>query len=393
METLVTGDIKQLGDKLIINVRLIDPSDDSQIWGNQYVKTTADVIAAQNEIAQAVAQNLRLKLTNLEQQQLGKSYTENTEAYQFYLRGRYHHFKLTLPEMRKAIKLYEQAIEIDPNFALAHAGIADAYRGLAITTFAPSKEVIPKAKAASWRALEIDDSLAEAHATLGWTSFLYDWNWKEAEKELRRAVELAPNNSDVHRAYAHLLSNLGRHNEAVAMGRRARELDPLTLITNSLEGQFLFYAGRDDEAIPRLEKTLELDANFWQAHTVLGRVYTRQKRYAEAIAEFNKAKELSAGSTEPIAQLGYALAKSGNRKRAQATLAELKLIAAEKFVSTYNFALIYNGLGEKEEALNYLEKSFQEREVQISFIKVDTRWDEFRAEPHFVEIIKQMNFE
>jgi serine/threonine-protein kinase len=394
VETLVTGDIKQLGDKLVINVRLIDASDDSQIWGNQYVKTTADVIAAQNEIAQAVAQNLRMKLTSSEQKQLGKNYTENVEAYQLYLRGRYHHFKLTQPEIRKGIDFYGQAIEVDPNYALAFAGIADAYRTLPIAGWnVASKEAFPQAKAAAKRALEIDENLAEAYIALGWIGFLYDWDWSAAESELKKAIELSPNNSDAHRAYAHLFSTVGRHDEAVAEGRRARELDPLSLITNALEGQFLFYAGRDDEAIARFNKTLEIEPNFWIAHNGLGRVYIRQGHYTEAIAVLTKARELSGGSTEPITQLGYALAKSGNRERAQVTLEELKSIAAENFVPAYSFAMIYNGLDEKEEALNYLEKSFQEREVQITFVKVDTRWDWLRAEPRFIEIIKHMNFE
>ncbi|MBA4123821.1 MAG: tetratricopeptide repeat protein [Acidobacteria bacterium] len=393
VESLVTGDIKQLGDKLIINVRLIDPSDDSQIWGNQYVKTTADVIAAQTEIAQAVAQNLRLRLTNSEQRQLGKSYTKNAEAYELYLRGRFHYFKITQAEIRKSIEFYEQAIELDPTYALAYAGIADAYRTLPIAYGTSSKESFPQAKAAAIKALEIDANLAEAHIVLGWIAFWFEWDWQAAESELKRAIELAPNNADAHRAYAHLLSNTGRHVEAIAESKLARELDPLSLITNSLEGQFLFYAGRELEAFARYHKTLEIEPNFWVAHNGLARIYIRQKRFAEAVTALNKAIELSGGSTEPITQLGYALAKSGNREKAQATLEELKSLAAESYVPAYNFAMVYNGLGEKEEALKYLEKSFEEREVQITFIKIDTRWDEFRAAPRFIEIIKRMNFE
>ena len=196
-----------------------------------------------------------------------------------------------------------------------------------------------------------------------------------------------------HRAYAHLLSNTGRHDEAVAEIKRARELDPLSLITNTLEGQFLFYAGRSDEAFDQYKKTLEIEPNFWSAHNGLARVHIRQKRWEEAIAALTKAKELSGGSTEPITQMGYALAKSGNREGAQATLEELKSLAKENYVPAYSFAIIYNGLDDREAALNYLEKSFAEREVQITFIKIDTRWDEFRAEPRFVEIIKRMKLE
>ncbi len=264
---------------------------------------------------------------------------------------------------------------------------------MAIVTFAPSKEVCPRAKQLTQRALEIDPQLAEAHIVLGWVGFLFDWNWREAEAELKKALELAPNNSEAHRGYAHFLSIQGRHDEAAAMGRLARELDPLTLITAALEGQFLFYAGRDDEAIERLNKTLELDPNFWVAHNALGRVYLRQERFEEAVAELNKAKELSGGSTEPITQLGYALAKSGRRQEAEAAIAELKSLAAQKSVPAYNFAMIYNGLGKREEALNYLEKSLQEHEVQITFIKIDTRWDNLRSEPRFVELMRRMKFE
>jgi serine/threonine-protein kinase len=241
--------------------------------------------------------------------------------------------------------------------------------------------------------LEIDETLAEAHIVLGWVGFLYDWDWTAAETEFKRALELAPNNSDARRGYAHLLSNLGRHAEAIAEVKRARELDPLTLITNVLEGQFLFYAGREPEAIERLNKTLEIEPNYWIAYNNLGRVYILQKRYDEAIAALTKAREFSRGSTEPVTQLGYALAKSERREQAQAELEELKSTAAKRYVPAYSLAMIYNGLGEKDNALNYLEKSFDEREVQMIFIKVDTRWDEFRIEPRFAEIIKRMNLE
>ncbi len=393
VETLVTGDIKQLGDKLVINVRLIDAADDSQIWGSQYVKNSGDVLAAQNEIAQAVAGNLRLKLTNSEQQQMRKNYTENAKAYELYQRGRYSYFKLTEPEIWKGIDFYQQAIEIDPNYALAYAGIADAYRTLPLAGWnIAAKDGFPQAKAAAIKALEIDPNLAEAHIALGWTAFLYDWDWSAAERELKKAIELAPNNSDAHRAYAHLLSNTGRHDEAVADIRRARELDPLSLITNALEGQILFYAGRDAEAIDRLQKTLEIEPNFWVAHTVLARVYIRQERFAEAVAGLNKARAFSGGSIEPITQLGYALAKSGSREQARVVIEELQSLAAERSVPASSLAMIYNGLDDTDEALNYLEKSFREREVGMSFVKIDSRWNNLRNEPRFIELMRRMNF-
>ncbi len=390
VESLVTGDIKQLGDRLVINVRLIDASDDSQIWGNQYVKTSADIIAVQDEIAQAVAQNLRLKLPNSKQQQLGKKYTENAEAYELYLRGRHHYSKSTESDIRKGIGFYQQAIDVDPSYALAYAGVADAYRQLSIGVFEPAKEVMPQAKAAAEKALEIDENLAEAHIALGWIEFLYDWDWKAAESELKRAIELAPNNSDAHFAYAHFLSNAGRHEEAVSEGKLSRELDPLSLMTNTFKGHFLFFAGRNDEAIARVQQTLEIEPNFWLAHAVLARVYIHQKRYSEAIAELQKARQFSGGSVAPITSLGYALAKSGNREQAQATLTELKSLTAGNYVPAYSFAMIYNGLGEREEALKYLEKSFEERDSVLSFLKIDTEWDDLRPDPRFQDLLRKV---
>jgi serine/threonine protein kinase/Flp pilus assembly protein TadD len=391
VESLVTGDIKQIGDQLIINVRLIDARDDSQIWGNQYLKTSADIIAAQDEIVRSVVQNLRLKLSYSEQLP-SKNYTENAKAYELYLRGRYHYFKVTESESRQAIGFYQQAIDVDPNYALAYAGIADAYRTLSISGSMPSREAMPQAKAAARKALEIDENLAEAHIALGWVGLLYDWEWRTAEDELKKAIELAPNNSEAHIAYANLLSHLGRHDEAVPEGKRARELDPLSLFANALEGHFLFFAGRNDEAIARLQKTLELEPDFWLAHAVLVRVYDYQKRYPEAIAEAQKAKEFSGGDFYTVMELGYELAKSGNHEQAKKVLAELKSLAAQKYIPTYGFALVYNGLGEREEALKYLEKSFQARESLLLFINIDPRWDRLRSDPRFQDLLRRVGF-
>jgi serine/threonine-protein kinase len=393
VDSVLDGTIQRWGDKIRVNVRMVKVADGTLLWANTFDEKFTDIFVVQDAISQRVVSALALKLSGNEQTRLEKRYTNSAEAYKLYLQGRSHYFKSTQPEIRKSIVFYQQAIDIDGNYALALAGMADAYRTLSITTYAPSKEVCPQAKALAKRALEIDESLAEAHIVLGWVEFMYDWNWAAAEKELRRALELSPNNSEAHRAYAHLLSNLGRHDEAIAEAQKARELDPLTLINNALEGQFLFYGGRADEAIVRLNKTLELDPIFWVAHNILGRVYIHQERYPEAIAELQKAKELSRGSTEPVTQLGYALAKSGNRRQAQATLEELKSFAVDNYVPAYNFAMIYNGLGERDEALNWIEKSYREREVQMSFIKIDSRWDDFRSNLRFAEIVKQMNLE
>lgn len=393
VESVLDGSVQRSGDKIRVNVRLVKVADGTTLWAGTFDEKFTDIFAVQDAISKRVASALALRLSGDEQARLEKRSTDNAEAYAFYMRGRNHFFKITPSEIRKAIGFYEQAIAADPNYALAYAAIADAYRTQAIAAHAPSREVCPKAKALATRALEIDESLADAHVALGWVEFFYDWDWANAERRLKRAIELAPNNSEAHRAYAHLLSVLGRHDEAIAEGKRARELAPLTLITAALEGQFLFYAGRLDEATDRLNKTLELDPNFWVAHNALGRVYTLQGRYDDAISVLTKAKKIAGGSNEPVTQLGYALAKSGRRSEAQASSKELESFARQNYVPMYFLAIIYCGLGEREKTLNYLETSLAEREVQMTFLKVDTRWDWLRGEPRFVDLMRRMNFE
>jgi len=393
VETLVTGDIKQLGDKLVINVRLIDASDDSQIWGSQYVKNSADLIAAQNEIAQAVATNLRGKLTDSEQRQLAKRPTENVEAYQLYQRGRFHVFKLTPPEIQSGISYFQQAIDLDPNYALAYAGLSDAYRSLALGSEMSPQEFLPKSLAAAAKAIEIDDNLSEGHTALGMSLFWGEWNWREAEKQYKRALELDPNEVNAHIFYAHFLSNLGRHDEALAEIKRARELDPLFPFAGALEGQFLNHAGRTDEALDRLKKTFELAPNFWMPHLFAASAYTEKGMYAEAVAEARKAKELSPAQTASIGFEGYALAKAGRREEAQAALDELLKLSTIRFVPFDHIALIYNGLGETDKSLDWLEKAFEQRDPKMAFLKVEPKWNNLRNEPRFIELMRRMNLQ
>ncbi|MFN2390438.1 MAG: protein kinase [Pyrinomonadaceae bacterium] len=393
VETLVTGDIKQIGDRLVINVRLIDATDDSQIWGNQYVKTSGDIIAAQNEIAQAVAQNLHLKLTANEQQQLAKRPTENVEAYQLYLKGRFHIVKLKPSDSQKGISYFQQAIEIDPNYALAYVGLASAYRSLALAAEMPSTEFLPKAKAAAQKAIEIDDTLADAHAELGYNIFWYDWDWKAAEYHDKRAIELDPNSADAHFAYAHFLSDMGRYEEALAEIRRARELDPLNLKADAAEGQFLIYAGQIDEALAKLQRTFEIDPNYWYAHFWASCAYIEKGMYEEAIVEARKARELSGVNTQTTAFAGYALAKSGKQAEAQAVLEELLKLSSERYVPPYNIALVYSGLGKRAETLDWLERGYKERDPRMVFLKVEPKWNNLRNEPRFIDLMRRMNFE
>lgn len=391
-DSVLDGNIQRWGDKIRVNVRLISTADGAPIWSGTFDEKFTDIFTVQDAISRKVVSALAVQLSGAEQARLEKRYTNNAAAYEYYLRGRFHFFRITPGDVRKGIEFFQKAIDADPDYALAYAAMADAYRTQAIAAHAPSKEVCPKAKELALRALEIDETLADAHIVLGWVGFLYEWDWKAAETELKRAIELAPNNSEAHRAYAHLLSSSGRHEEAIAQSDRAVELAPLTLITATLDGYFMMYAGRHQEAMSKLNKTVELEPNFWAARTALARVYTVQGRYDEAVRELRTSKEVAGGSPEPLTQLGYALAKSGKKNEAQAALEELRLLASNGYVPSYFFAVIRNGLGDSAGALNDLEKALQEREVQLNFLKIDSRWDNLRSAPRFGDLIKQMRF-
>ena len=393
VEALVTGDIKQLGDKLVINVRLIDAKDESQIWGNQYVRPTTDILTAQSEIAQAVVQNLRLKLTATETQLLNKRYTENAEAWQLYQRGRFHVFKLTPPEIELGISYFQQAIEMDPNYALAYAGLSDAYRSLAIGSEMPPVENLAKSKIAGVRSIEIDDSLSEGHTGLGMTIFWGEWDWVGSEAQLKRALELNPNDATAHLFYAHILSNTGRHTEALAEVKLSRELDPLFPFAGALEGQFLFHAGRTDEALVRLQKTFDLAPTFWMPHLFASSAYIEKGMYAEAIAEARKATDLSPSQTNSIVNESYAQSKLGKHDEAQALLDKLLKRSAERFVPPGHIAQTYNGLGETEKALDWLEQAFEQHDPKMVFLKVDPKWNNLRSEPRFIDLMKRMKFD
>jgi TolB-like protein/Tfp pilus assembly protein PilF len=372
VESVLDGSVQRWGDKIRVNVRLIKTADGESLWSDTFDEKFTDIFVVQDAISKKVAESLKLRL-GAAQMPPEKRATENVEAYRLYLQGRYFALKLTPPEIRRGIAFYQQAIDADPLYALAYAGIADAYRTLPITSDVPPNEAFPKAKIAAERALEIDSQLADAYIVRGWIASWYEWDWKNAEENLQKAVEMSPNNSEAHRAYAHFLSNLGRHAEAVEEIRRARELDPLSLIINALEGQMLFYAEREAEAIKRLNKTFEIDPNFWIAHINLAKIYIEQKRYDEAVAELQKAREFSGGNSEMVSLLGYALAKSARQAEAQKTVEELESAVNQRYIPPYNIALIYNGLGENAKTFDWLEKAFEQRDVRMTLLKIDPK--------------------
>ena len=392
VRAVLTGRVTQRADGLSISVELINAQDNSQIWGQQYNRKLTDVFAIQEEIAKEISEKLRLRLTGEEKKRVTKRYTDNTEAYQLYLKGRYHLAKLTPPEIQTSISYFQQALDIDPSYALAYVGLADGYRSFALVGEMPPGDFFPKAKAAAQKAIEIDDTLAEAHAELGFTIFWYDWDWNAAENQLKRALALNPNNADTHLFYAHLLSNTGRHAEGLAEVKRARELDPLDLRINGLEAQFLVHAGKPDEALGLLQKNLELNPNNWFAHMFASSAYTEKGMFAEAVVEASKARELNRFNSQPTAQLGYAWAKSGKQAEARGVLEELLKRSAEHYVSPGNIALIYNGLDERDKTLTWLERGFEQRDVKMVFLKVEPKWNNLRSDSRFQDLVRRVGF-
>jgi TolB-like protein/Flp pilus assembly protein TadD len=391
---VLDGSIQRSEARIRVSVRLLRTADGTPLWVETFDENYTDIYAVQDIIARKIAAALEVHLSVAERSRLERRFTSSSEAYELFLKGRYYHQRTaSQPDFLQAIAFYQRAIEIDPNYAPAYAALADAYRTLPMGGYVASGEAFPRAKAAAQKALEIDADLTEAHVALGWIAFFYEWDWENAESHLRRALENTPNKSEAHRAYGHLFSNLGRHDEAIEHAEIARRLAPLTNLNTALEGQFLFYAGRYEQAIPMFQKVLENDPNNWMAINGLGRVYTLQGRFDEAVAAFRLARDVSANAIEPAAQLGYVLAKSGQSQLALATLSSLDADRKGTYVPAYSYALIYNGLGRTPNALDQLERSFKEREVQMSFIKIDTRWDNLRSNSRFRQIVEKMGLD
>ena len=383
-DAVLDGSIQTSGDRIRVSARLIRASDGKQIWADQFDEKFTDIFSVQDSISQKVAAALQVRLG------LKKRFTENVEAYEYYANGQYHRLKLTKPDIEKALGYFQKAIDVDPAYALAYVGLAETYYPMALTLEMPSDGPMMKAKAAAERAIELDPDLADGYAAIGLINFWYEWDWKTAERNFQRAAVLAPNRA--HWGYAHLLSNMGRHEEALAHIKSAREIDPVNVIIGSIEGQALFFAGKNDEALDRLRKTIELYPNFWLAHLFISRAYSEKGMHSEAIASAEKAFELSR-SSQANAYRGYVLAKSGRIADTERILSEMKKDSDTRYVPAYTMAEVYNALGDTGKALEYLEKGIAEKDVRMVFVKIDPMWNNLRTNPRFVKIIELMNFE
>jgi TolB-like protein len=389
VEAILTGRVTQRGENLSISIELMNASDKTQIWGEQYDRKMSDLLATQREIASEIVEKLKLRVSR-DDKGLAKRYTENNEAYQLYLKGRFYWNKRTAEALKKSIDYFYQAIEKDPGFALAYAGLADSY--VVPANQLPPRDGMPKARAAAVRALELDETLAEAHVSLGRVMAAYDWDWTSAEKEYKRAIELNPRYAVAHQWYGGYLSVMGRSDEAIAERKRALGLEPLSLTINFELGLAYYYARDYDHAIEQFQKTLELDPNFAAAHNFLPAAYEQKGMYSEAIAEFKKAIPLTARSESTLSKagLGHVYAVTGRKSDARIVLGELKQTSAQQYVPATSIALIYAGLGEKDEAFVWLDRAYEERAFQMQWIKIEPRWDSLRSDPRFKELLHRI---
>jgi adenylate cyclase len=349
-------------------------------------------LATQREIAREIVDKLKLKVSG-EEKGLAKHYTENNDAYQLYLKGRFYWNKRTEEGMRKSLEYYQQSIERDPNFALAYSGLADSYDLLGAPDAAgamPPAEAMPKAKAAALKALEIDDTLAEPHVSLAHVKYYYDHDFATAEREYKRAIELNPSYPTAPQWYAVYLMSVGRFDEALAQNRRAQELDPLSLPINMTLGWILLTARKPDQSVDQLRKTLEMDPNFVLAHHRLGLAYEEQGKYDEAITEFRQVVNLTSGSPLGTAALARACALAGQRAEAQKIVAQLQEQSKTRFVTPSSIAVIYSALGDKDQAFAWLEKAYQVHDGILVRLKVDPRFDSLRSDPRFADLVRRV---
>jgi len=377
------------GDSLIIKTELVDTRDGSQLWGEHYNRKLADIFAVEEEISREISEKLRLKLSREQKKKLTRRYTDNTEAYQTYLKGRFYWNKRTEDGIRRGIEYFQQAIDLDPGYALAYAGLADSYNLLAGYSALSPREAFPRAKAAARKALEIDDSLAEAHTSLAFVMLAYDWDWAAAERTFKRAISLDPTYATAHHWYALLLIATSRKIEGVNEVKRAQELEPLSLAISTGLG-FVYHLNRDyDQAIEAFRKTLEMEPAFILARRRLAQTYLAKGEFKQAVAEIEKAAAVSP-DTETLAALGQAYAVSGNREEAKRLLAQLTELSSNKYIPAFFLARIYIGLGEKDLALEYLEKAYDERYGMLAYLRQEAAFDSLQSDPRFEAFVERV---
>ena len=387
VDAVVEGSVRRYGDRVQINVQLIQASTDLQLWGKSYEQDLRDILTLQNTVARAIADEIEVKLTPQEQAQLSRNIPVDPVAHEAYLAGRFYWNKRTPQGLQKSIDYFEQAVARDPKYAIAYAALADSYRLLPELTTVPASEAFPKARTAALKALALDNSLAEAHSALANVKEDFDWDWKGAEEDYRQAIELNPGYANAHAWYSNLLLELGRLPEAIVEAKLAQQLDPLSAFTNDNLAAILYYAGDYDQSIDQCQKTLEIDPVSYRAHRHLGQVYAQRRMYEEAVSELKKAVELSPGSTEALADLGNVFGVWGKTDEAKKILLELQNSSRQGHVSPYHLAIVYMGLGERELALSSLRKAVDERSPGVVHLKVSPFFQELQTDPRFQDLL------
>jgi len=392
VDAIVEGSVLLVGERVRITAQLIEARTDRHMWADSYERDLRNILALQRELARAIAKEIKIAVTPEEQVRLAMASPVNPEAYQLYLKGRYLWNKRTGEDLKKALVYFERAIEKDPNYALAYTGLADTYLLLPSYLAFPPTETYSKGKEAALKALEIDDTLAEAHTSLA-NAMKYYFDWKSVEKEYKRAIELSPSYATAHHWYAYDLMLMGRHDEAIEEINLAQELDPHSLIINANVGYVLHMARLYDQAIEHYRNRLEMDPNFWVLHQYLGGAYLQKGKYEEAIAEFQEAITLSGSPQESMGNLGYSYAVSGRKAEAMKVVSELRELSKGKYISPYHIALIYVGFGQKNQAFEWLNKAIEEPDLFLVHLKVDPRFDSLRSDPRFTALLKKMGLD
>jgi TolB-like protein/Flp pilus assembly protein TadD len=390
VEALVEGSVIRSGHRVAVTANLVEASSENQIWSDRFDRDLDDILSVQSDFAQAIAREVSAKLTPAERAQFGSRHLVNADAYEIYLKGRYFWQKGGEQERRRALLYFEQAIEIDPNNALAYAGIAQVYGPLGYRGYISPVESDSKMVWAATKALELDDAIAEAHAALGLARSVHEWDWPTGEREFRRAINLNPGYATAHSWYAQILMMTGRTEESLAESNQAGKLDPLSPSMYALWAEQLTWAGQYDQAIEKCNKALELDPNSATAHLRLGIAYEAKKDYEKAIAELEKARDLSKRSAYFLRSLGHAYAKAGRSGQAQQVLLELKEDSTKGYVSPFSFALVYAGRGDKQQAFDWLEKAYQQRDPSLSTMGRDPRLDPLRSDPRFRDLLRRV---
>jgi serine/threonine-protein kinase len=388
VRAMMTGRVIPLGNKLIINVELVDVADGRQLWGEQYNRSADDILAVQEEISREILGKLKLRLTGGVTQHLGKRFTEDTEAYRLYLQGRFYSNKNTREGLMKGIEFFQKAIELDPEYALAYSGLADAWYGLS-SAHLPPNEAMPKARDAATRALELDESLAEAHASIGLVRAFYEWDWRGAEDQYKRAIALNPGHASSHHRYGWYLALMGRLDEATELMKRAEELDPLSLEINTDLGLSLFFARDYDAAFGQFEKAVQMDPNFIWTRFFVAWALEQKGDVERAIDEYQKALAIENALFIRTA-LGHAYALAGQPEKTRAILTELLSLKETQHVSPYDLAILHSVLGEKDQAFAELERAFELRAEALVWLKVDPRLDPLRLDRRFIDLLRRV---